>query len=288
MSSDLHHTQWTVSRKHKGLCFEYLTHYFHWHLLWTRRGREQLFGHCFSLLRVGSRQDGFPAILVYHHGGTRVDVRPVEDGLTKLLHVPRGDRLRVGQLCGKHLHKKHREFVKFRIKLWDLVSDWNTTRVLHPIWRQATLKGESPSGSDIPLVFLFHWFLCTCQDRWQILQRSPLVCPSCVSGTNLPSSPRSDRGEKTIRRWKEWRVITLLTTNPTEHDATPVWFQGISPSSVCPYHCQKRCWHGSAVGSRCCRVCLLMSVQGSLTGTSGPSVQLPERDEMFWSHAAFH
>ncbi len=75
----------------------------------------------------------------------------------------------------------------------------------------------------------------------------------------------------------------------------PVWFQGISPSSFCPCRCRRRCWRGSVVGSRCCRVYLLRSPQGSPRETSGRSVQEPDEDKrgqvgrstIIWIFAAF-
>ena len=87
--------------------------------MWTRTGRQQLLGDSFSLCKAGRGEDGSPAVLVYHHGSTGVDVGPVQNGLTKLLHIPRSDRLGVGQLGGKHLHEHGRdtESVSFWIKL---------------------------------------------------------------------------------------------------------------------------------------------------------------------------
>lgn len=80
----------------------------HGYLLLAGTRRQQLLGDGFSLREVGGRQDGSPAVLVYHHGRAGVDVGPVEDGLAELLHVPRSDGLRVGQLGGKHLSKSER------------------------------------------------------------------------------------------------------------------------------------------------------------------------------------
>ena len=86
-----------------------LTYDLHGHLMWTRTGCQQLLGNSFSLCEAGSRQDGSPAVLVDHHGGAGVDVGPVENGLTELLHVPRSDGLRVRQLGGEHLHRYGRD-----------------------------------------------------------------------------------------------------------------------------------------------------------------------------------
>lgn len=59
-----------------------------------------------SLRHIGCRQNCLSTILVYYHGCTRVDIGPIKDSLTKLFHVPRSDRLRIGQLCGKNLGRE--------------------------------------------------------------------------------------------------------------------------------------------------------------------------------------
>lgn len=58
----------------------------------------------------------------------------------------------------------------------------------------------------------------------------------------------------------------------------PVWFQGTSLSSFCPCRCQRLCWRGSVVGSRCCRVYLSASARGSQPERPGPSAREPEED----------
>jgi len=94
--------------------------------VWTGTGRQQLLGDGFPLHEAVGREDGFPAVLVDHHGRAGVDVGSVEHGLAELLHVPRGDGLRVGQLGGKHLHGRGRdgELGSFRIKLEGRGSPW--------------------------------------------------------------------------------------------------------------------------------------------------------------------
>lgn len=121
---------------------------------------------------------------------------------------------------------------------------------------------------NVPEVFRSHWFQCTCLGRSQILQRSPLVFPSCVCGIIPLFSLESERRYKGVRQCNENGGLCSMS------EYTPVWFQGISPSSICPCRCQTQCWRVSAVGSRCCIIYQLMLSQESRTRRSGlPDVE---------------
>lgn len=121
-----------------------LTYYLHGHLVWLGAGRQQLLGDRFPLSQAGGGQDGPPAVLVDHHGGPRVDLGPVEDGLPQLLHVPGRDGLRVRQLGGKHLvQRKKDEMTPSSTSAQPMnVNEWRLPWGSRSRWSRCTCPGR--------------------------------------------------------------------------------------------------------------------------------------------------
>lgn len=88
-----------------------MTYNLHGDLVQAGAGRQQLFGHSFSLGQVVA-ENGARAVLIDDHRGSRVDVGSVQDRLPEFLHVPGRDRLRICQLCCKNLEEGYQTTLK--------------------------------------------------------------------------------------------------------------------------------------------------------------------------------